>query len=242
MSELVSDFSTKVAIVTGSTGALGGAVTRALTERGAKLVLLNRSADHLPRRFPELVDSPDYLLIGQTDLTDPDSVKRAFDDAFRHFGRFDYLINVAGGYKAGKPLHKTPVETLDFMLNLNARSVFLTCQNAIPRMIDSGKGKIVNVAARAANSGAANMSAYTASKGAVVRLTESMALELRDNGINVNCVLPGTIDTPNNRESMPNANFDRWVTPEAITDVILFLLSEQARAISGAAVPAYGRS
>ena len=238
----MSELSNKIAIVTGATGALGGAVTKALKEQGAKLVLLDRSADHLAQRFPDLVDSPDYLLVNNTDLSEPDSVKRAFDAAYRHFERFDMLINAAGGFKAGTPLHETPVATWDFLLNLNARSVFLTCQNAIPRMIDSGHGRIVNVSARAATSGAANMSAYTSSKSAVVRLTESMALELRDLGINVNCVLPGTIDTPNNRKSMPKADFERWVTPEAITDVILFLASEQARAINGAAIPVYGRS
>ena len=238
----MSDMSNQIAIVTGATGALGSAISTALKERGAKLVLLDRSADHLAKLYPDLVDSPDYFLANNADLTDQESVTRAIDDAYRHFKQFDILINAAGGFKAGTPLHETPVETWEFMLNLNARSVFLTCQNAIPRMIESGKGRIVNVAARAANSGGANMSAYTASKSAVVRLTESMAKELGDSGINVNCVLPGTIDTPKNRESMPDADFDRWVSPEAIADVILFLVSEQSRAISGASIPVYGRS
>ena len=183
------DLSNQVAIVTGTTGALGGAITTELKERGAKLVLLDRSSDHLAKLYPDLVDSPDYFLANNADITDQESVTRAFDDAFDHFKRFDLLINAAGGFKAGTPLHETSVDTWEFMLNLNARSVFLTCQNAIPRMIESGKGKIVNVAARAANSGGANMSAYTASKSAVVRLTESMAKELGDSGINVNCVL-----------------------------------------------------
>lgn len=235
-------FSNQVVIITGATGNLGKAITQAFQKSGAKLVLIDRSADHLQQEFPDLVDSADYILASCADLTHPDEVKRALDGAYQQFGRFDALINAAGGFRAGTPLHETPLETWEFMLNLNARSVFITSQNVIPRMLEQGRGKIVNVAARAALSGEANMSAYSVSKSAVVRLTESMAAELGDAGINVNCILPGTIDTPQNRQAMPNADHDRWVKPEALADVILFLVSEGARAINGAAVPVYGRS
>lgn len=236
------DFSNQVVIITGATGNLGKAITQAFQKSGAKLVPIDRSADHLQQEFPDLVDSADYILASCADLTHPDEVKRALDGAYQHFGRFDALINAAGGFRAGTPLHETPLETWESMLNLNARSVFITSQNVIPRMLEQGRGKIVNVAARAALSGEANMSAYSVSKSAVVRLTESMAAELGDAGINVNCILPGTIDTPQNRQAMPNADHDRWVKPEALADVILFLASEGARAINGAAVPVYGRS
>ena len=108
-------------------------------------------------------------------------------------------------------------------------------------MLRAGKGRIINVAARAALQGAARLAAYSASKSAVVRLTESLAAELKDNGITVNCVLPGTIDTPQNRQASPREDFSRWVPPDAIADVILFLASDSARAVTGAAIPVYGR-
>jgi len=127
------------------------------------------------------------------------------------------------------------------MLDLNARSVFIACHAFIPHMLRQGSGKIVNIASRAALSGDANHAAYSASKAAVVRLTESMDAELKDAGLNVNCVLPGMIDTPPNRQAMPDADHSRWVEPEALTDVILFLASDAARAIHGVALPVYGR-
>jgi NAD(P)-dependent dehydrogenase (short-subunit alcohol dehydrogenase family) len=128
------------------------------------------------------------------------------------------------------------------LLNLNARPVFIASRAVVPTMLGQGAGKIVNVAARAALSAASNQGAYAASKSAVVRLTETMAAELRHQGINVNCVLPGTIDTPQNRQSMPKADHSRWVQPEAIADVIVFLASDAAREVNGAVVPVYGRS
>src|SRR5262249_52181024 len=139
-------------------------------------------------------------------------------------------------------LHETPLDDLEFMLNLNARSVFVMCQAVIPQMIDQNRGAIINIASRAALGGGAGAAAYSASKAAVVRLTESMDAELKDRGINVNCVMPGIIDTPQNRAAMPGADFSKWVTTEAVADVILFLASEGARAIHGAAIPVYGRA
>jgi NAD(P)-dependent dehydrogenase (short-subunit alcohol dehydrogenase family) len=175
-------------------------------------------------------------------MTQETDVRAAIGGVIERFGRIDVLINAIGGYRAGQPVHETPLETWDFMLNLNARSLFVISQAVAPHMLAQKHGKIVNVSARAALSGGAKMAAYSISKSAVVRLTESMAAELKDDGINVNCILPGTIDTPQNREATPDADFDRWVKPEAMADVILFLASDLARAITGAAVPVYGRS
>ncbi len=236
------DFSDQVVTITGATGNLGHAIARAFQAAKAKLVLVDRSADHLQQEFPDLVGLPDYYLANCADLTHPDEVAAAITGAFQYFGRLDVLVNAAGGFRAGTPLHETPLDTWEFMLNLNARSVFITSQIVIPHMLEQDRGKIVNVSARAALSGGANMAAYSVSKSAVVRLTESMAAELRESGINVNCVLPGTIDTPQNRQAMPDAAHDRWVKPAELSDVILFLASEAARAIHGAAVPVYGRS
>ncbi|MFN2302344.1 MAG: SDR family oxidoreductase, partial [Anaerolineales bacterium] len=126
---------------------------------------------------------------------------------------------------------------------LNARTVFLTSRAAIPHFIDQGHGKIINIGARAALSGKPYMAPYIVSKSAVIRLTESMAAELKEfAGINVNCILPGTIDTMRNRQDMPDADFSKWVTPQALADVIVFLASEDARAINGASIPVFGRS
>jgi NAD(P)-dependent dehydrogenase (short-subunit alcohol dehydrogenase family) len=236
------NFSNKVVMITGATGNLGRAVVRAFQTAEAKLILVARSEDHLQQAFPDMADSPNYYLGNCADLTNPDDVAKAMKRAIDHFGEIDVLVNAAGGFRAGAPLHETSLETWEFMLNLNARSVFITSQQVIPHMLQQGRGKIINVAARAALSGGAKMSAYSVSKSAVVRLTESMAAELKEDGINVNCILPGTIDTPQNRKAMPNADHDRWVKPEALADVILFLASEAARAIHGAAVPVYGRS
>jgi NAD(P)-dependent dehydrogenase (short-subunit alcohol dehydrogenase family) len=156
--------------------------------------------------------------------------------------RVDILCNIAGGFRMGQPIHETSDDTWDLMLGLNARSVLNCARAVVPGMLAAGGGKIVNVGAIAALSGKANMGAYIASKSAVIRLTESMAAELREEGINVNCVLPSTIDTPQNRKDMPKADPKRWVAPEALADVVLFLASDAARAIHGASIPVAGLS
>jgi NAD(P)-dependent dehydrogenase (short-subunit alcohol dehydrogenase family) len=238
----MSDFSDRVVVVTGTTGNLGTAVARKFMVSGAKMGFLERSPDKIKKIFPETVIAPDQFLVQQVDVTNPDTMEEAANELLRKFGCIDILVNTVGGYRAGAPLHQTPLDTLDFMLNLNARSVFVSCQAFIPSMIENNYGKIVNISARPGLRGVRNAAAYSASKSAVIRLTESMSSELKHKGINVNCVLPGTIDTPQNRQATPDADFNRWVSPEAIADVILFLASDVASAIHGAAIPVYGRS
>jgi len=238
----MSDFSDRVVVITGATGNLGTAVARKFMVSGAKLGFLERSPDKIGDLFPESVNAPDQYLVQQVDVTNPDSMEEAANELLKEFGRIDILINTVGGYRAGAPLHQTPLDTLDFMLNLNARSVFVSCQAFIPSMIEDNYGKIVNISARPGLIGVRNAAAYSASKSAVIRLTESMSSELKHKGINVNCVLPGTIDTPENRQATPDADFNRWVSPESIADVILFLVSDVSSAIHGAAIPVYGRS
>jgi NAD(P)-dependent dehydrogenase (short-subunit alcohol dehydrogenase family) len=234
------DFSSRVVVVTGPAGNLGGAVARAFQAAGARLVLVDRKPDRLSRLFPDLDGSPDHYLATSVDLTDADAVGAMVNEALQRFSRVDVLVNAAGGYRAGTPVHETSLQTWDFMLNLNARTVLIASSAVIPVMLEQGAGRIVNVGARAALKGGGKSAAYSASKCAVVRLTESMSAELKRSGINVNCVLPGTIDTPQNREAMPKADTSRWVPPEALADVILFLASDAARAVHGAAVPVYG--
>jgi NAD(P)-dependent dehydrogenase (short-subunit alcohol dehydrogenase family) len=236
------DFGGQVAVITGAAGNLGVAVARAFHGAGAKLALIDLSPDRFPNIFPDLTQSSDCFFAPPTDGADPGSVALAVDEIKRRFGRIDILINTVGGYRAGTSLHETPLGDWEFMLGLNARSVFVMCQAVVPQMLGQNQGRIVNVASRAALRGDAGHAAYSASKAAVVRLTESMDEELKNHGVNVNCVMPAIIDTPQNRAAMPDADFRKWVTPEAIADVILFLASEGARAIHGAAIPVYGRS
>jgi NAD(P)-dependent dehydrogenase (short-subunit alcohol dehydrogenase family) len=231
------DFSGRVVIVTGAAGSLGSAIARAFQSAGAKLTLVDRAYGRLQQIFPEMADSPDFFFANSIDLTQADAVQAMVDGTLDHFGQIDVLVNVAGGYRAGTPVHETPVETWDFMLNINARSVFLTSGVVIPHMLERGYGRIVSVGARVAMRSRANMAAYSVSKAAVVRLTESMSAELEGTGVYVNCILPKTIDTPANRQAIPNADYSRWTKPEAIAEVIMFLTSESACILTGAAIP-----
>lgn len=236
------DASQQVVMITGAAGNLGVAIARTFLAAKARLVLVDRSADRLPHIFPDLTNTAEHLFAPPTDVTDPASVAISVNETIQRYGRIDVLVNTAGGYRAGTPLHETPLSDWDFMLNLNARSVFVMCQAVIPHMLRQGAGKVISTASRAALGGDARHAAYSVSKTAVVRLTESLAAEVKDAGINVNCVMPGMIDTPPNRAAMPDADFNKWVAPEAIAEVILFLASQSARAINGAAIPIYGRS
>ena len=235
------DFTGQVVVVTGSAGNLGQAVTRAFHRAGATMVCFDRSGGKLKEIFPELAAAGEHFLPAlSVDVTDADSVEEAFRVTVERFGRIDALMHTVGGYRAGRPLHETPVEDWDLMVSLNARSVFVTNRAVVPHMLARGSGTIVNVAARAGLAGESEAGPYSATKSAAIRLTETIAAELRGTGIHVNAVLPGTIDTPENRAAAPGADTTSWVTPEAIADVCLFLSSDAARAISGAAIPVYG--
>jgi NAD(P)-dependent dehydrogenase (short-subunit alcohol dehydrogenase family) len=211
---------TRTVIITGAAGNLGRALVKAFAGEEANVVP---------------VDLP-------TDLLDQKQVDAVVDKAIKRFKRIDVLCNIAGGFRMGKPLHETSDEDWNFLLDLNARTVLHTARAVVPHMLKAGGGKIVNVGAYAAQKGAANMGAYVASKSAVIRLTETMSAELREKNINVNCVLPTIIDTPQNRKDMPKADPKRWVAPADLASVIVFLASDEARAIHGAAIPVSGLS
>jgi NAD(P)-dependent dehydrogenase (short-subunit alcohol dehydrogenase family) len=230
----------KVCIITGSVGNLGLATARLFQQAGAKTVLVDRSQDRFRDVFVELADSANHLLAGGIDLTNPESLAKLVEQALARFARIDVLVNTVGGYRGGKPLHKTELADWDFLFNVNLRSTLLCCRAVIPQMLKQESGKIINVASRDGLRGTAGYAAYSASKSAVLRLTESLADELKASKINVNCIMPGTIDTPQNRAAIPNGDFSKWVEPAAIADVIAFLASDAARAINGAALPVYG--
>jgi NAD(P)-dependent dehydrogenase (short-subunit alcohol dehydrogenase family) len=237
----MSEFEGKVVMVTGAAGNLGAAVAARFAALGARLALLDHSAERLGRTRDDL-DLPSPTLLLPTDLTSTDSVASAADRTVAQLGRVDVLANIAGGFTMGPALHETDDEDWDLMMQLNVRSVFNTCRAIVPHMLRQGGGRIINVSARAALEGKARMGPYCASKAAVLTLTESLAAEHKLAGINVNCILPGTIDTPQNRAAMPDADFSRWVPPAALADVIVFLSSEASRAVTGAAIPVYGQS
>lgn len=229
-------------MISGAAGNLGSTLAHRLAELGAHLGLLDRRPGRLQEVCGHLADDPKHLLLGTVDMTEPESVEVGFGQLIDKFGRLDVLINALGGYRAGTPLHQTSLDDWNFMFELNVRSTFLACKAAVPHMLKAGGGAIVNVAARPGLHGMANAAAYSAAKSAVIRLTESLSAEVKHQGINVNCVLPGTLDTPDNRAQQPEADHGRWVTTAAVSDVILFLASQSARAVHGAAVPAYGTS
>ena len=234
------DFKDRVVVVSGAAGNLGAVVSHAFVSSGAKTGLLDRRPGRLQEVCGHLANDPNHLLIGTVDMTDPDSVESSIQQVINKHGRVDVLVNAIGGYQGGTPIHETSPDSWDFMFNLNARSVFLSCRAAVPHMLTQGSGKIVNIGARPGVRGAANSGAYSGAKSAVIRLTESLSEELKDQGINVNCVLPGHLDTPENREQIPDADYSRWVSPSAVADVILFLASDEASAIHGSSIPVYG--
>jgi NAD(P)-dependent dehydrogenase (short-subunit alcohol dehydrogenase family) len=234
-----SDFSGRTAVITGAAGNLGRAVASAFAERGANLVLIDLEQEALAKVFGA---AGEQRLLAAANLLDAAQVEAAVQRAIERFGRIDVLANLAGGFRMGEPVHAMARDTLDFLLDLNVRTMLAMSQAVVPRMLAAGGGRIVNVGACAALKGAAKMGAYVAAKSAVIRLTETMAAELRDKHINVNCVLPTIIDTPENRAAMPDADPARWVAPADLASVIAFLASDAARAIHGAAVPVTGLS
>ena len=233
------DMNGRVVVVTGAFGALGSAVARAFARLGANVALLDLAQTPPPALQSEFASG--HLLIGGVDLGDVESTRRAMLAAAMRLGGMDVLVNVAGGFQ-WQTLADGDVETWDQLYRMNLRTAVVSCKQALPMLLERGRGRIVNIGAGAAAARAgAGMGAYTASKAGVQKLTESLADELKDRGITVNAILPGTIDTPRNRSDMPDADFSRWVTPEAIADVVLFLASDSAHAVTGAAVPVFGR-
>jgi NAD(P)-dependent dehydrogenase (short-subunit alcohol dehydrogenase family) len=232
-------FKGQTVMITGAAGNLGQAVAAAFAAAGANLVLLDLNEDALAKIATAGAGD---VVRQRVDLSDAASISAATGAAIARFGRIDALCNLAGGFQMGEKVHEIPADKWDFMMELNAGSVLRMSHAVVPHMLKAGGGRIVNIGAFSALSGKAEMGAYVASKSAVIRLTESMAAELRGHNINVNCVLPSIIDTPQNRAAMPKADPRRWVAPEALADVLLFLCSPAARAIHGAAIPVVGLS
>jgi NAD(P)-dependent dehydrogenase (short-subunit alcohol dehydrogenase family) len=234
----VNDLSGKVVLVTGAAGALGTVVSKKFYDKGAAVALLDKHIDLLANQWQDR----ERVMYQEADLTSVSSVETSVGRVMERFGRIDALVNIAGGFAMGHLVHEASEETWDYMLDLNAKSVFLMTRAVIPFMRKQKNGSVVNVSAKTAVKGGTGIAPYVVSKSAVIKLTECLAEENRQAGINVNCVLPSIIDTPANRKDMPDADFSLWVSPEAIADVILFLVSQESRAVHGASIPVYGLS
>jgi NAD(P)-dependent dehydrogenase (short-subunit alcohol dehydrogenase family) len=234
------DFSNKVIVVTGAAGNLGRAVVDTFLAAGGTVCGLDHRKGRLAKIFPEQVDR--LHIYENVDLTNRESLIALGEQIQAVMGKVDVLVNTVGGFTMGERVDEITSETWEGMMKINVISLLNAAAAFVSGMLAAGRGKIVTVSAGAALKGGAKMGAYAAAKAAVVRLTESMAAELKGSNIQANCILPGTIDTPQNREDMPNADFSKWVTPEQVAQVILFLSSPAADAVSGAAVPITGRS
>ena len=235
----MAEFSGKTVLVTGAAGHLGQVVARRFAALGARMALLGRDAGKLSAAFG--APDADCMQIA-VDLVDRAATEEAMAPVNGRLGGPHVVCAIAGGFHMGEPVHLTPEAAWRSMIDVNVASLINTVHAVVPFMLDAGGGKIITVGAGAARQAIANMGAYSAAKSAVIRLSEAMAQELRGKNINVNCVLPSIIDTPDNRAAMPKADAARWVTPDQIADLMVFLASPAAAAIHGAAIPIVGLS
>jgi NAD(P)-dependent dehydrogenase (short-subunit alcohol dehydrogenase family) len=211
-------------LITGGTGGLGGAVTRAFVEAGWRTVV------------PYRTKPPEGVVAVKADLTDPSSVSEVAAAAAQD-APLTAVVNLVGGFAMGGRVHETPIEEFEAQFRTNLRPTYLVCSAALPHLIEAGGGSIVCLSSRAALRPFPGAAGYIASKAAVLALVDVLATEYRRDGVRVNAVLPGVIDTPANRESMPGTNREDWVSPEDIAKTILFLAGDESSTISGARIP-----
>ncbi|MDB5982106.1 MAG: 3-oxoacyl-[acyl-carrier-protein] reductase [Pseudomonas sp.] len=224
----------KVVAITGGFGVLGWAVGQAFKAKGAKVALI----DYAER--PSFTAPPeDYLALGGVDLRNEEHARKCIASVISTFGRVDVLINIAGGF-CWETIEDGDANSWGRMFDINVKTALNTCRAALPSLSEHG-GRIINVTAGAAVKAGMGMGAYTAAKSGVTRLTEALAEEMKDRAITVNAIAPSIIDTPQNRQDMPEADYSRWVQPDAIAALMLFLASDEANAITGAIIPITNR-
>ena len=224
----------RVILITGAKGGLGSFVTAAFLDVGDTVVGASKSIQASDFANPRFVAMP-------ADLTNAASARQLAENTVQRFQRIEVLIHVMGGFAGGKPIPETDDATWDQMMNLNLRSAFYIFRSVLPHMQKAGRGCIVAIAGRAAAEPAPNISAYSASKAALVSLVRTAALENKELGITANAILPGTMNTDANRKADPHADPSRWVPPKTVADLAVFLASEAGAQITGAAIPIYGR-
>jgi NAD(P)-dependent dehydrogenase (short-subunit alcohol dehydrogenase family) len=233
-------FSSKIVLVAGGTGGLGRSVSLAFLEHGAQVAVTWRHESEFSSLVSAAGDRSSRLAGFNTEVADARAAATLVDQILARWNRLDVLVNTVGGYAGGIPLWQLEPEVLERMIGLNLLATYALAKAAAPAMIARKSGAIVNVAAKAAWDHAAGASAYAASKAASLALIDSLAADLLGSGIRVNSILPSIIDTPANRSAMPGADFSRWPKPEDIARVVLFLASDDARVIHGAAIPVFG--
>lgn len=216
----INELPKKVILVTGPAGNLGSAVVERLRKEAVSLVLLDRHPVRIKERYPDLEVSENHLLFTDVDLTNPETVQTAVDTALKTFGRIDCLVHTTGGFQMGEQVHEITPDKWDLMMDVNVKTLLNTTRSIIPAMINQNNGIIITIGARPSLQGKKKMGSYSAAKAAVLRLTESIAAEGVSIGIKAKCVIPGTIDTPDNHRAMPKADTSKWVKPETIADVI----------------------
>ena len=235
-------FDGKVVLVAGGTGGLGRAVTLAFLEDGARVIITYRVQKEFDGLKSAAGKNEPNLEGYVVDVTDEAAVRQLVEKIVGKYRRLDAMVNTVGGYAGGTKLWELETKVFDQMLALNLRSGYALSRAAVRAMLKEGRGAIVNVAAKAAVDHAAGAAAYAASKSAAVALLDSLAADLKGSGVRVNSILPSIIDTEANRKAMPTADFSKWPKPEDIARVILFLCSDDAKVIHGAAIPVYGDS
>lgn len=229
------DLQDEVVIVTGASGNLGGAVVRLLAERGARLACVDRAAD-----TPAPTGDPARTLaLPGRDLTQTEVAAAVVAETVARFGRVTALVNTVGGFKMAR-MTEGALDQWDQMMTLNAKVALVTSAAVLPALKNSGRGSVVHIAAQPGLKAGAGQAAYAASKAAVIRIVEAIAAEHRKDRIIANAILPGTIDTPQNRAAMPDAKPDVFVPPLAIAELIAFLVSPRAACVTGGAIPATG--
>jgi len=229
----------KAIVVTGGFGSLGVATARAALKAGARVALIDRA----PAASPDLIAEfgTAAIILPGVELADDAATMSAIGTAHARLEGLDVLINTAGAFRWENVADGSPA-TWDLLFKSNLKSAVNACHAAIPHLRQSHAGRIINIGANAALKAGAGMGPYTASKAGVHRLTESLAAELKNDGITVNAILPSVIDTPANRADMPQADFATWVTVDALAQIILFLASEQGQPITGVLLPVTGRT
>jgi len=235
-------FKDKVALIAGGTGGLGHAVSQAFLEEGAKVIVTYRKKQEFDELKKIAGAGASNLVGSDVDVTDQTAVQKLISTIVKENGRLDFLVNTVGAYAGGVKLWETDAEVLDQQLKLNLISGYVLCRAVVPPMLKQQSGAIVSVASKAAVDHAAGAAAYAASKAAAVAMMDSLAADLKGSQVRVNTILPSIIDTPANRKAIPGADFAKWPKPEEIARVVLFLCSDDARLIHGAAIPVYGDS
>jgi NAD(P)-dependent dehydrogenase (short-subunit alcohol dehydrogenase family) len=236
------NFSGKIVLVAGGTGGLGNAVSLAFLEEGARVVVTYRKEEEYAALKKASGAKASALEGSLVDVTDERATAEFVAGLVARHDRLDGLVNTVGGYAGGIPLWELETKVFDAMLSLNLRTGYALARAVLPAMLKQQHGSIVNVAAKAALDHGAGAATYAASKAAAVAMMDSLAADVKGTGVRVNSILPSIIDTPTNRRAMPNADFASWPKPEEIAQVILFLCSDNAAVVHGAAIPVYGNS